>query len=761
MRLKWFPWKFLFKYVALKKGFIDPIQLLSRFSKFAQPSEVFAPIELMRAGAVMHARGLINSQVIQHNLDWVWPYWVERQFDPLDASFIPRAFSLTHINLTHRNWTAAGIPGLDTLVLVDPRGLVTPFFDSWSIDTWLVTEKDRKIIPSRTKSSHQKLTSHNSFCIETDTFYDGLELCQQVSVITDRGLPVCLIEISGTSTEPAMLIVALRPYNPEGISFIHKVESLPSDDGWIIDNKYNVFFDRIPSSYRFSNYHNGDVFHWILSKNPTQLKKISCDIGMVTAMAIFPFSSGISDTVKIRLPLYSASETTISPNLFLGETVDIWSNAREQCCTCVFPYKRYQELFDTAVTTLLLHSPDTIFAGPYTYKRFWFRDAAFIINALLCIGITKRSLRIIQSFFKRQNLKGYFLSQDGEWDSNGQALWTMMRYCTLSGNDVDHAWEHPIEKGAEWIISKRIKNKNSPYFGLFPAGFSAEHLGPNDYYYWDDFWGVAGLRAASFLLGKLNKHNKAQQYKKAELEFIDAITSNLNMIAGKSRRPIMPASPNRRPDSGAVGSLVAGYPLQLWDENDHRLQLTAGYLYDNCCINNSFYHDISHSGINPYLTLHLAQIFLRNGDIRHAYLTDAISDLASPTGQWPEAIHPQLSTGCMGDGQHVWAAAEWVMIIRNSFVREEPDHNSVILCSGVTRDHIMSCKSLSFGPTQTAFGSFTVHIDMALDHIVISHEATFRRCMTPDVMISLCGLQPIHVKPDQSTTKIMLKEFEI
>jgi hypothetical protein len=71
---------------------------------------VSEPIELLRAGVVFHARGLINSRVIQHNLDWVWPYWIERQFDPNDVSFIPRAFSITHINLTHRNWTAIGYP---------------------------------------------------------------------------------------------------------------------------------------------------------------------------------------------------------------------------------------------------------------------------------------------------------------------------------------------------------------------------------------------------------------------------------------------------------------------------------------------------------------------------------------------------------------------------------------------------------------------------------------------------------------------------
>jgi hypothetical protein len=91
-------------------------------------------------GAVL---AFLNSRVIQHNLDWVWPYWIERQFDPHDVSFIPRAFSITHINLTHRNWTALGYPDCPELPIVDPRGLLTPILDGWSLDGWLLPKQRR------------------------------------------------------------------------------------------------------------------------------------------------------------------------------------------------------------------------------------------------------------------------------------------------------------------------------------------------------------------------------------------------------------------------------------------------------------------------------------------------------------------------------------------------------------------------------------------------------------------------------------------
>ena len=145
MILKWIPWRFFAARTARAYGFLDPIRFLAKLRKFSQPSEVSEPIELLRAGFLFHARGLINTKAIQNNLDWVWPYWVERQFNPSDASFIPRAFSFSHINLTHRNWTAVGLPDVPFYPIVDPRGLVTPHFDGWSLDFWLLGRKQTAV----------------------------------------------------------------------------------------------------------------------------------------------------------------------------------------------------------------------------------------------------------------------------------------------------------------------------------------------------------------------------------------------------------------------------------------------------------------------------------------------------------------------------------------------------------------------------------------------------------------------------------------
>ena len=54
-------------------------------------------------------------------------------------------------NVTQRNWTAVGNIGSALEGIVDPRGLVTPWFDGWSLDWWIGAE-DRWHLPSREAS---------------------------------------------------------------------------------------------------------------------------------------------------------------------------------------------------------------------------------------------------------------------------------------------------------------------------------------------------------------------------------------------------------------------------------------------------------------------------------------------------------------------------------------------------------------------------------------------------------------------------------
>lgn len=743
--MKWLPWRFVISRLARSQGFIDPIAVYSRLQRFAQPSEVAEPVELMRAGIILQARGLINTRAIQHNLDWVWPYWIERQFNPRDDSFVPRAFSPTHVNLTHRNWTAIGLPDCAQMPLVDPRGLLTPLFDGWSLDAWVILQDGPPLLPSRAANTQQRMVPGNETVVETATQRDDLELHSRADVAELNQTPTCRLRVEARADRPAWLVVSVRPTNPEGVSMVDRIRYDEHDANGptlTVNQDGKVYLRQKPDRVLMSSYRHGDVLRQLPEGAASH--SVACDIGLATAAAVYPLTPGEPREVSAYVPLTGTSAHP-EPGLKRRHTPRpsrdmpriTWKDALADACTIEVPDEQIAGLFRNALRNLVLFSPDEVYPGPYTSKRFWFRDAAFILNAMMTTGLTDRARRVLQHYPDRQQVNGFFRSQEGEWDANGQAIWVLDRYGRLTGQPLPERFVEAVQKGARWIARKRLADDlDSPHAGLLPPGFSAEHLGPNDYFYWDDFWSAAGLRSAADILRSAGKIPEAAVANAEADKLLHAIDRSLERSAEHRQHAGVPASPYRRMDAGTIGSLAGSYPTQLWDPRDPRMIATADFLFENCTVHDGFFQDVIHSGINAYLTLHLAQVLLRAGDDRHMRLVRALADLASPTGNWPEAIHPNTRGGCMGDGQHIWAAAEWVLMLRNWFVREEGEH--LILGSGVPDEWLEQNASVRFGPTATPFGPISVEFVRADGETVVRWQANWYGA-PPPIEVRLAG----------------------
>ncbi len=750
---QWIPWKFLVKRTARAYGIIDPVNLMAQVRRFSQPSEVQEPIELLRAGIQFHARGLINTKAIQHNLDWVWPFWVERQFNPKDVSFIPRAFSFSHVNLTHRNWTAVGQPFAPLYPIVDPRGLVTPLFDGWSIDCWIIPENGEPLLPSRLEEAEQMWDIRENPTVRTRCLQDGRRMISAARVEVCDGTPCLVLTAKAESPDPAWLAIALRPYNPEGIQFIEKIEyeDQEAGPGWIVDEKIHIHLSEVPERLRFSNYEEGDVLHRLGGDHAFRRHSVECDVGMATSAAIYSVAGDGIREVSLRVPLTGEevrSRFTAQP----PPSSKTWSSALSGAAELEIPDPKIRFLYDAALRSLILLSAKDVVPGPYTYRRFWFRDACFMLNGILAVNLTERAERILSTFPARQRRSGYFRSQTGEWDSNGQTLWIIDRYQQLTGDRLGKEWLDAVVSGAEWIKRKRIRNGDGlPHDGLLPPGFSAEHFGPNDYYYWDDFWGVAGLKSAARLVSIFGSERGSLQILKEALDFERSIFKSISTIPDKRCRGGIPAAPYRRMDAGAIGSLVADYPLRLTPAGYPRIMKTAEFLMEFCFQQGGFFQDMIHSGINAYLTLDIAQTLLRSGDPRYRDLIRTVADFASPTGQWPEAIHPLTRGGCMGDGHHGWAAAEWVVMIRNLFVREEDE--GLIFGSGIFPEWLEASanereeadgRQVCFGPTPTPYGPVSLFIERENGSLFLKVSATWRE-EPPSMSAKVPGCKPFEI----------------
>ena len=216
----------------------------------------------------------------------------------------------------------------------------------------------------------------------------------------------------------------------------------------------------------------------------------------------------------------------------------------------------------------------------------------------------------------------------------------------------------------------RQKSGATSHQGLLPAGFSAEHFGPNDHYFWDNFWSLAAVERAVWAAEVLAEGADLARFQKLAVDYRKDLEKAMTLALEKNQG-ILPSSPYRRPDSACIGNMVATAPLGLVSTNSPWMRATVKFLLQNNLRDGLFFQRIIHTGLNPYLSAQLARTLLSLGEHRlFLQMVRRISEAATSTDTWPEAIHPRVGGGCMGDGDHGWSAAEFISLMRECFVNE-------------------------------------------------------------------------------------------
>ena len=712
----------------------DIVRHLSTFQRLGETVEVQLPGELLPIGARTVFRALRTRAAAQLGSDWVWPWWLHRQIDPGTPAFVHRGHLPFLSNVTHRNWTMVGNLGSAWEGVVDPRGLVTPWFDGWSLDWWIGAE-DRWHCPSREAGVRQRLVDGTPV-VETSMRIPGGDAVQRVYAVqapsADAG-ELVVVEIENRSAVPFVVGLAVRPYNTEGLSVIERIELHGTTV--TVDGRVALLLPKEPQRSAASTFHGGDSALAVVDGRagtsfPTRLRD---EAGMAQAAFLFPLAH--TAVLRVGLPLVPERRTrrrgltrrrvARAPELpaalpTSAQVANGWRAQTQRGMRLVLPDERLAEAVDAnRAFLLLLHDGDEITPGPTTYHRFWFRDAAYLLAALDRYGFHRETAEVLASYPGRQHVDGFFFSQRQEWDANGAALWSIAEHWRLTRDrDALDPLMQSVAKGVQWIERKRRskRSRRDPELrGLLPAGISAEHLGPFDYFYWDDFWGLKGLEDGALLLGVGGEERASADAARFADGFRRDIESSLAIVARRLGTDAVPAGPRRRLDAGVIGSLVACYPLQLLRPDHPAMAATADLIRERFTIDEAFFQGISHTGLGTYLTLQLAFVELEAGDRRALDRLRWMTRAATSTWTWPEAIHPRLEGGCMGDGHHGWAAADFLTFVRNMLVREVPagwtgeaDPGGLALCTMIPDDWLGHGIEVHDAPTHHGTLSFAV-----------------------------------------------------
>lgn len=694
------------------------------------------PSELFELSAPMIIRGLLNFSVLQMNRDWVYPFWVHQQLDPLRPGYVARSQNPLLINITNRTWTALGSPTGLHEAIVDPRGLLTPLPREWSIDIWLA-EDGNVFFPSLSEIVQQRLDTRAPR-LTTTYFWRDLRLESEAFVGSVRGgkdVAFCQAKLVNASsvTRKVKVCVAIRPFGPEGVAPIKTIEfktrRIASVDGVV-----GVVFAQEPSGMTFGNSIKGDAANQLRAcegRSQTSEKArgkqtmVKCDRGLAHTVATYDLMLGPAETQSIYYSIALGTNAELERATIKGtwrvsydrrreEQQDTWKKELEEGADFQFGHGPLQELFDANRLALMqLHDGDFISPGPYLYHRFWFRDAAPMLRALDVLGFSKRVRQVIDGFPSRLTSDGFFRAPGGEWDSNGAVLWTIYQHFRMTRSLLWlKQWYPLLAKAGRWIVRmrRRTETTDSTHRGLMPKSLSAEHLGTVDQYYWDSFWSLAGLKALCAIAREVQQGADVRRFEAEVLEFENDVLQSFRLVEQRLGERLIPSAPLRAFDESAIGSICSIYPLNLFDTGVVQPEETVRAIVKRFVDDRGFFHPIIHSGYNPYLTLQLAHSLLLLDSVDEAWkMAESVFRQASPSYAFPEAIHPKTGGGSMGDGHHGWAAAEVVLFLRACLLQEVG--GALKLFAGAALRSMQKGSNLKIRSAPTSFGKVSVSLE--------------------------------------------------
>jgi len=712
------------------------IRFIDGLSNLGRPSSVFFPPELFEQGLSLVLSGLNNTLSIQSNPHWVWPLWVERQQDPDGEAFIPTGVNLVMGNLSRRDWTAIGIRGSQKEGMVDPVGMVTSQPFGWSVLPFLQFQGESYLPPRLEKKTKQRLRNQTDPVVITEYNVSpnlGWE-CEAQALLTGGEELICLTQrLQNRSKETLKVTVGfgLRPYNMLTIGHINKIKF--KNRLWRINKKPALLLPTEPDRCLASGGERQDPI--LGSQEMPQVTKLRRRSGLLIGQAEYDYRLAPGDEVELVAVIPMGKQSMGQNNQFATlslkalkkakyQATEFWQKNNRRGIQLTLPDVAFQEAFGAVKNHLHVYDDgDHFTAGTFFYHFQWLRDSAYLALAFENMGFAEDVDPKVAGFLSLQTKEGFFRSQDGEWDGAGQAITTLVRHFLRSGDTKGLEQHFPaLYKGALWIEEARQETKDgqAPHAGLLPAGISAEHFGPNDHYFWDNFWGLAALRdlsKAAQMIGRNQTHKTLEQLAEGYQERLAQV---MGEACQSNPEQGLPCSIYRPLDTAAIGTLVSLWPLDLFSPFDPWVGPTLDYLWENNLRDGLFYQKIIHTGLNVYLSAQLAEAFLARGDQRAWVILASILAHGGPTHVWPEAIHPQAHGGCMGDGDHGWAAAEFVNLVRNLLVKEQ--ENELLLGLGIRSEWLEPGKRIELQDAPTDFGILSYELIGSIEHLEIKWE---------------------------------------
>jgi hypothetical protein len=390
---------------------------------------------------------------------------------------------------------------------------------------------------------------------------------------------------------------------------------------------------------------------------------------------------GASQTLVFKMPVQPIAadnaaaveglRTATFDSAFQG-TVEYWQQMLDRGMQIQLPEAKAADTFRASLIydlEAIDHAGDDYIqtVNKVQYHAFWLRDGSHIMNAYDETGHFGAARECLPFFLKTQNNDGLFLSQPGQYDGWGQALWAFGRYYELSHDRAFATQVYPaVKRAVAWLHQAR---ETDPMH-LMPAANPRddEFTQKTAHVTGHNFWALVGLRSAIELAKAVGTPQDAAEFQREYDDYSQRLFAALRAVAAKNGGYI-PAGIDV-PGGQDWGNMNTLYPEILLPPSDPLVTGTLRHTRAEYAEGLMTYAGLLHH----YITMKNTEAELVRGDQQ-----EVVSDLyalllhtSSTQAGWEYGVEPWGTRDFGVDlAPHGWFAADYIALVRNMLVREE------------------------------------------------------------------------------------------
>ena len=647
-------------------------------------------------------------------------------------------------------WTVLGLPRDERDALISEDGAVESRPGSFSVEPFVYA--DGKLLTWRDGATTHSLDG-GSLPIPTVTrIADGLKLDVRAYVIGAPGQSQLWIDYSvsnqSSRTRDVTLYAAIRPVqvNPPwqflGASGgAASIRSLAFNGHAVIVNDTDALVaSTAPSAFGAIRFDSGSVItamrHALLPRDST----IADPSGLGEGALSFKRTLAPHQAAQVMLALPASGRDAMRGDPAGGPAVSaraLWNRELDTFHVDLpsdgAPLARSLR---TALAHVLINARGpAIQPGTRSYRRSWIRDGALTSAALLRLGHAGDVKAFIDWFAPNVFANGKVpccVDARGadpvtENDADGEFLYLIAEYERFTHDSATVLRHWPtIARVAAHLDSLRNSRRSQLYrtadslivFGLLPPSISHEGYSAKPAYsYWDDWWGVRGLKDAA-QLATIAHDSTAPHFRIAALEMEQDVNASVALSMARFHRATIPGAADLG-DLDPTSSTMALEPAQALSPT---LSQAIHATFDSAWVTLERRRapNAKWDVFVPYEWRDVGA-FIRLGQPERARsYAQWLVTMQRPAewNQWSEAVWRDVrAPKFIGDMPHGWVASDFIRATLDMLAYEREGDGVLVIGAGIPMEWATTVGGVHVHDVQTWWGPLTLTVNASAQSV--------------------------------------------